>query len=117
LDAAVKSQTAFGRRKLSQPSGFSKPRVSDLAELSQRAPTPPDDRSPSVDEELRQWKAARGIRIAWRPLLLVASLSFGMAAFVLPASTSDPVQWTLGVLSAASFLAGLKRRATRRRPA
>jgi hypothetical protein len=81
--------------------------------MSQEAPQP-DDRLLSVDEELRQWKAARGIRIPWRPMLLIASLSFGMAAFVLPASTSDPVQWTLGVLSAASFLGGLKRRAAKR---
>jgi hypothetical protein len=110
LDAAVKNQPAFGRRQ--RPSAFLKPRVPNLAELPQGAPTGAD-RPLSVDEELRQWKAARGARIPWRPLLLIASLSFGMAAFVLPASTSDPVQWTLGVLSVASFLAGLTRRAAK----
>lgn len=82
----------------------------DLAEVPLGAPAR-DDRPVSVEEELRQWKT---VRIPWRPLLLMASLSFGMAAFVLPASTSDPVQWTLGVFSAASFLGGLTRRAAKR---
>lgn len=107
----MKNHTAFGRRQ--QPSAFSEPWAPDLAEVPQGTPAR-DDRPISVDEELRQWKTARGVRIPWRPLLLMASLSFGMAAFVLPASTSDPVQWTLGVLSAASFLGGLTRRAAKR---
>jgi hypothetical protein len=109
----VKNQTAFGRRQSSQAPRLSKHQVPNLAAMSQGAP-PPEDRLLSVDEELGQWKAARGIRIPWRPLLLIGSLSFGMAAFVLPASTSDPVQWTLGMLSAVSFLGGLKRRAAKR---
>jgi Flp pilus assembly protein TadB len=108
----VKNQTAFGRRQ--QRSAFLKPSVPDLAEAVPQGAPARDHRPVSMDEELREWKAARGVRIPWRPLLLIASLSFGMAAFVLPASTSDPVQWTLGVLSAASFLAGLTKRAAKR---
>jgi len=108
----VKNQTAFGRRQ--QPSAVLRPTVPGLAEAVLRDAPARDHLSVSVDEELRQWKAARGVRIPWRSLLLIASLSFGMAAFVLPASTSDPVQWTLGVLSAASFLAGLTKRAAKR---
>jgi hypothetical protein len=108
----MKAQTTFGRRQLPQTSGYPKlsvPTVQLLADMPSS-----DAQTPSDDEELQQWRAARGIRIPWRPLLLIASLSFGMAAFVRPASTSDPVQWALGGLSAASFLAGLKRRVAKR---
>jgi hypothetical protein len=108
----VKNQTAFGRRH--RPSAILRPSVPVLAKAVPQGAPSRDHPPVSVDEELRQWKAARGVRIPWRPLLLIASLSFGMAAFVLPASTSDPVQWTLGVLSAASFLAGLTKRAAKR---
>lgn len=70
----------------------------------------------SVDEELRRWKQERrrNFQVPWRPLSLVAGLSFGIGSFVLPASINDNVQWLLYGLSAASLLAGFrKRRAAR----
>jgi hypothetical protein len=40
----------------------------------------------------------------------MASMSFGIAAFVLPESVNDAVQWPLYALSAASLYAWFRRR-------
>ena len=117
------SQGTFGRR-IGLEHRLSRTRTSagiiatekhgDLAEIPvQRSSPPPTpmDASP-VDEELREWKQARkkGITIPWRPLLLMASLCFGIASFALPDSVNDAVQWLLYILMAASFCAGVSRR-------
>lgn len=69
---------------------------------------------PSPDEELQAWKAerqrARWSRIPWRQLSLMASLCFGIGAFVLPDSVNDWAQWLLLGLMGASFYAGFARR-------
>lgn len=64
----------------------------------------------TLDEELQAWKAERRrahlTRIPWRQLSLMASLCFGIAAFVLPDSVNDWVDWLLYGLMGASFIAG-----------
>ncbi|MGH6889151.1 MAG: hypothetical protein ACREHF_08155 [Rhizomicrobium sp.] len=58
---------------------------------------------------MQAWKQERrrshAYRIPWRPLLLVASLSFFVASFVLPASINHAVDWLLDFLAVASSLA------------
>jgi hypothetical protein len=71
----------------------------------------PSEQEIALDEELRAWKKARRFQIPWRPLSWMASLSFGIASFVLPDSVNDNVNWLLYALMAASFCAGfIKRR-------
>ena len=68
------------------------------------------------DDDLRDWKRARrqSYRLPWRQLLLMASLCFGVAAFVLPNTVSDALDWLLYGLMIASFVAGIGRRRDRR---
>ena len=75
--------------------------------------TAADALSPDIDRELEEWKRARGMRIPWRQISLIASLSFGIAWFVLPDSVSDPVSWVLLGLSGASFVNGVAPRRNR----
>jgi len=74
-----------------------------------QAASPP---SASADDELRDWKRARrrSYRIPWRQLSLMASLCFGVAAFVLPDTVSNTLNWVLYALMIASFVAGIRRR-------
>jgi hypothetical protein len=58
--------------------------------------------------ELAAWKAARGFRMPWKQMSLIASLSFGIATFVLPDDIGDWVNWALYALSGASFIVWLK---------
>jgi hypothetical protein len=69
----------------------------------------------SLDREIREWKRASGHRyeVPWRPLALMATLCFGVASFVLPASVNASVQWLLWGLTAASFYTGFRRRRRR----
>ena len=66
--------------------------------------------STSDEDELRDWTRARRHAIPWRQVLLMASLCFGVAAFVLPDTVSDALDWLLYGLMAASFIAGIRRR-------
>src|SRR5579863_4216199 len=105
------SPGTFGRRSgpLHQPSRIRTAagpsaikKHADLAEIPVQHPSPPPmlaDAS-AVDDELEEWKRARkkGFAIPWRPFSLMASLSFGIASFVLPDSVNDAVQWPLYAL-------------------
>ena len=64
------------------------------------------------DDEFREWKKARQRHsgLPWRQLSLMASVSFGVASFVLPDSVGDTLDWILYGLMAASAYAGLSRR-------
>jgi hypothetical protein len=64
------------------------------------------------DDELRDWKRARrqSYQVPWRQLSLMASLCFGVAAFVLPDTVSDELDWLLYGLMVAGFVAGIRRR-------
>lgn len=84
------------------------------ARAEQIVPTPPDPVPPSdVERELAEWKRARGVRVPWRQISLIASLSFGIAYFVLPDSVNDAVGWVLLALSVASFVNGVVPRGTK----
>jgi len=65
----------------------------------------------SLEEELLAWKAQRRrerlMQLPWRSLSLMASLCFGIGAFVLPDSVNDAAQWLLLVLMGASLAAGI----------
>ena len=61
----------------------------------------------SVDEELRQWKEERRrglfFRLPWKQFSLFASMSFGIASFVLPDDVNDAVNYLLWGLSLITF--------------
>lgn len=107
---------------LAQSPGIESPRLDlprlDLPRLESRktvaGPLLPPEKSEtlSLEDELRQWKRTRrqNFKIPWRPLSLMASMSFGIAAFVLPESVNDAVQWPLFALSAVSLYAWFRRR-------
>jgi hypothetical protein len=61
--------------------------------------------TPSLEQELQAWKQERSFKIPWRQLYLMASVCFGIASFVLPASVNDGVDWLLYGLMAMSFYA------------
>ncbi len=67
-----------------------------------------------VDEELRRWTDERRKtlpgRLPWKQFSLFASLSFGIASFVLPDSVNGAVDYLLWGLSAASFIVWLNGR-------
>jgi hypothetical protein len=67
---------------------------------------------PSLDDDLRQWKAARkqNFEFPWRSISLMATLCFGIASFVLPDSVNDDVQWLLYALAGASMYVGFRKR-------
>lgn len=71
----------------------------------------PEDPSLSVDDELREWKRTRkGFTIPWRQISLTASLCFGIASIVLPASVNRNVDYVLYALMGMSLYAGISRR-------
>jgi len=70
----------------------------------------------SVDEELRRWKEERRqtlfYRLPWRQFSLFASISFGVASFVLPDSVNDSVDyllWGLSLISFAIWIGGFRK--------
>ena len=116
------TQRTFGRRVSFEPRP---PRRSEepcaTAPLGGVAPARPSIDGASLtfgeiksshDEELREWREARSrtYRFPWRQVLLMASLCFGVATFVLPDKVSDDLDWLLYGLMAASFIVGIRRR-------
>lgn len=65
---------------------------------------------PSGDEELRAWKEARRSKFPLQQVALMASLSFGIASFVLPDAVNDRIEWPLYALCGASLYVGLSKR-------
>ena len=61
-----------------------------------------------MDEELLAWKRQRRFMIPWKQVCLMASICFGFASFVLPASVNGAVNWMLYALTAMSFLVWFK---------
>jgi len=66
--------------------------------------------APETDKELEDWKRARRWQPPWRQIAFTASLCFGIAAFVLPDSVNEAVDWLLYGLSAVSLYTGLTRK-------
>jgi hypothetical protein len=97
---------------LAQSPRIESPRLESLDAAARPFVLPEKSETPSLDDELRRWKRARrqNFEIPWRPLSLMASMSFGIAAFVLPESVNNAVQWPLYALSAASLYAWFRRR-------
>ena len=109
------SRQAFGRRMNTQVQTAPvaahvepvAPSVATLfggAQAESPVPVAAQAEVPSVDQELEEWKRARGQRfkVPWRQLSLMASLCFGIGSFVLPDSVNDNVEWLLWILAAVS---------------
>jgi hypothetical protein len=122
-DISVANQRSFGRRiDAQQIPGLTRKKTEAAVPIARgeisEAPTsqspPPliEIGSPSVDDELQEWKQARKMdfMFLWRPLSWMASLCFGIASFVLPDSVNSAVQWLLYALMAASLYAGFAKR-------
>jgi hypothetical protein len=73
----------------------------------------PSEQNAALDEELRAWKRKRSFRMPWRQLSLMASLCFGIASLVLPASVNEAVRGPLYALAAISFWTGIRQRWTK----
>lgn len=87
-----------------------------MAKISRPGPPAPAmPAGPSVDDEIRDWKKARGSNFPIKLLALVASVSFGVASIALPQQINDWAQYPLYALSAASLYAGFVRK--KRKPA
>ena len=90
-------------------------RVVAPAVVEQPSPPPVEEHAPSVDQELLDWKQARGnqFKFPWRQVYLMASLCFGAASFVLPDSVNDNVDyllWGLCAMSAYAWFSGRKKK-------
>lgn len=113
------AQGSFGRRAapMAPLRAAPRPAASPAAEIeglfAPRAdaarPAPAIGLTPE-EQELAAWKAARkkGFRLPLKQMSLIASLSFGIASFVLPDDIGDWVNWLLYGLSGASFIVWLK---------
>ncbi len=120
------NQQSFGRRIRPQPPRTQleiesvKPSTkawSSEVPAQQELPRQENAGSQSVEQELQEWKRARrrNFKLPWFQLWLMASLSFGIASFVLPDSVNDQVDWLLYALMAASAYAGFSRRRQEKR--
>lgn len=80
-----------------EPPPIAEPQASAVAEAPEL----------SVDEELRRWKEERSqtlfTRLPWKQFSLFASISFGVASFVLPDDVNDAVDYLLWGLSLITF--------------
>jgi hypothetical protein len=118
----METQRVFGRRTVATPAP---PRGRESARTAQPSPLPviepageyvlPSPRSAAAvqfEAELREWKRTRrrAYRLPWQQLAWMASICFGIAAFVLPGTVNENLDWLLYGLMAASFIAGLRRR-------
>ena len=107
------NQRAFGRRidpeRLTAPATEPARPVAatPAANNAERSPgphleSPAADESLSIEDELREWKRTRHVKIPWSQLSLMASLCFGIGSFVLPDSVNSGAEWLLWGLTAAS---------------
>src|SRR5580693_2537563 len=98
------NQPAFGRRidhqhrtaRAKEPAAVDSPEMNierDHAPANPAFPTSPGETAPSLEDELREWKKSRrkNYKLPWRQVSLMASLCFGIAAFVLPDTVNDTV--------------------------
>lgn len=86
-----------------------------LAGAAAAIPAPPPGRDEvSLDEELKQWKAARkahkrSFREPWRSVSIAATLMFALGTWLLPDQVANIVQVLLLALGAASLYAGFRK--------
>jgi hypothetical protein len=113
------NRPSFGRRVAPQPAwpqAPAKPGAPATAapdEVRVAADVPPVDCAASTEAELLAWKKQRTFTIPWKQICLIATLCFGLAAFVLPAGINRAVNWLLYVLTAMSFWIWFKGRRAR----
>jgi|SRR5580700_940958 hypothetical protein len=64
------------------------------------------------DDDFREWKRARkpNFHTLWRPLLLMATICFGIASLVLPDSVNDAADWLLYAMTGVSFYSWIRSR-------
>lgn len=107
----MEHRRSFGRRSGPQSATAELAPPAPLAEPAAAIPLSAPA-LPSIEDEIEEWKRARGYRVLfpWRQLSLMAGLCFGVASFVLPGEVNDVVQWPLYILTAISFYVGLRRR-------
>ncbi|HWY60478.1 MAG TPA: hypothetical protein VNW15_01115 [Rhizomicrobium sp.] len=103
------THASFGRRAAAKTPQAPPPLVTKFARPAAVQPQA-QPAAPSVDDEIKVWKKARGFTFPLKLLTLMASLSFGIASFALPASVTQWAQWPLYALSAASLYVGFGRR-------
>lgn len=124
-DQAMPPNAAFGRRASSQAQPVARSARTRAEPVALPETTPSEQSAfedapvadtPSLDDELREWKRNRkaGFEMPWRQISLMASLCFGVASLVLPKETNDAVNWLLYGLMAISFAAGISRRRRKR---
>jgi hypothetical protein len=106
------TQSSFGRRAAAKSSQAALPLMTKFARPAVVQP-PVEPAAPSVDDEIEQWKKARGFTFPIKLLTLMASISFGIASFALPAAVTQWAQWPLYALSAVSLYVGFGRRRAR----
>jgi hypothetical protein len=109
------TQTSFGRRPAAKSSPAAPLPVMTKFSRPGEVKIPAKPASPSVDDEVKEWKKARGFTFPLKPVALMASLCFGVGSFALPASVTEWAQWPLYALSAASLYVGFGRRKPRPR--
>lgn len=106
--SSPQQQPLPGRRKLDtspSPAKSTGPDVSiDRISLLHGESTFPHGNAQRDWEESTKWQ----IKVPWRQVALMASLCFGVAAFVLPDSINEKLHWILYGLVAMSLHAGLK---------
>jgi hypothetical protein len=73
---------------------------------------PKTQKATLADEDFREWKRARkpSFHTLWRPLLLMATLCFGIASLVLPDSVNDAVDWLLYAMTGVSLYSWIRSR-------
>jgi hypothetical protein len=133
VNEIVSQSTDFGLRAMSNQRPFGRrsgPQQQPLPGRQKPDPSPPLEKSTGPDvsidrisllqggstfpsgnaqpdwEESTKWQ----IKVPWRQVALMASLCFGVAAFVLPDSVNETLHWILYGLVAMSLYAGLSRR-------
>jgi hypothetical protein len=106
------TQTNFGRRASAEPAKAPLPLMTKFARPGEVKPQA-QPASPSVDDELKDWKKERGFTFPLKPITLMASLCFAIGSFALPAEVTDWAQWPLYALSAGSLYVGFHRRKAR----
>lgn len=115
----MQSSKAFGRRASSSPlvmPPIRKAFVRVVPERSEPAPltiSPADTETPSLDDELQDWKqerknSKRTFREPWRTVTIAASVGFFAVAWILPDDVANIAQLALGVLTLGAVIGGLR---------